>query len=339
MKEEVKGIYDSSFYQNQMHESLTSAKQIVPILMDSFNPQSVVDVGCGVGTWLSVFMEHGIEDVQGIDGEYVDKQLLHIPSEKFLSHDLTKKMDTVNIRKFDLLLSLEVAEHIDASLADNYLDALTALSDIIIFSAAPPGQTGVGHVNEQWPDFWRMKFRNRGYECLDFIRPLIWEKIENAFWYSQNMIVYLKSDIRHQYNHLFSRDSFHCFSIVHPEMYLNKNHELSGVAAKLFHSKFYDFLIENENIGGLQFKYYAGRAYKENKQWEQAENCLNYYLKSSLSEYRLSAHYHLADIFIKKNDVERALMHINRCLSMTNGNHGGARALMAKLISVGDCDV
>lgn len=336
MNDESKCIYDQIFYQNQMHDSLMSAKQIVPILIDSFNPTSVVDVGCGVGTWISVFAENGVEDIQGIDGEYVDQRLLHIPSERFLSHDLTKPLNPSNMRKFDLLLSLEVAEHIDASLADCYLDTLTALSDVIVFSAAPPGQTGVGHINEQWPDFWRMKFRNRGYESLDFIRPLIWEKIENAFWYSQNMIVYLKSDIRNKYEHLFHRDSFHGYSVVHPEMYLNKEHELSEIAAKLFQNKLYDFLIENENIGSILFKYYAGRAYKENKEWSQAEHCLNEYLKSSSSEYRLSAHYHLADIFVSIHDVERALFHINTCLSMTNGNHGGAKALMVRVSNVGE---
>ncbi len=55
----ILSIYNKTFYDNQEKGSLNSAKIIVPIVMDIVKPKSVIDVGCGVGTWLSVFKQLG----------------------------------------------------------------------------------------------------------------------------------------------------------------------------------------------------------------------------------------------------------------------------------------
>ena len=60
-----------------------SAKEVVPHVLELLKPESVVDVGCGVGSWLAVFREHGIDDFLGVDGAYVDLDLLQIPPESF----------------------------------------------------------------------------------------------------------------------------------------------------------------------------------------------------------------------------------------------------------------
>ena len=57
-------------------------------------------------------------------------------------------------RKFDLVLSLEVAEHLPSECAEAFVESLVNLGPVILFSAAIPYQGGENHVNEQWPEYW-----------------------------------------------------------------------------------------------------------------------------------------------------------------------------------------
>ncbi|MEJ1938736.1 methyltransferase domain-containing protein, partial [Nostoc sp. NIES-2111] len=158
-----------------------AAKEIVPVLMEILNPTSVIDVGCGIGTWLSVFHSFGVEDILGIDGESIDKSSLrlHIDGSKFIAHDLTKPFQCA--RKFDLVISLEVAEHLPEEAADIFVKTLVSLGDYIIFSAAVPNQGGTGHINEQWPTYWSIKFKQYGFETYDCIRYAFWSN-RNVDW-------------------------------------------------------------------------------------------------------------------------------------------------------------
>lgn len=169
-----------------------AAEIVVPHLLRMFPVQSVLDVGCGLGTWLAVFQEQGVTDVLGLDGSNVDRRQLQITEPQFKEWDLRRPFDLG--RRFDLVLCLEVAEHLPAAYAEEFVMSLCRHSDRIIFSAAVPGQRGQYHVNEQWVDYWRSKFRQRGYELSDAIRPLIWDDDNVDVWYRQNMFFYTKDE-------------------------------------------------------------------------------------------------------------------------------------------------
>src|SRR6516225_27125 len=98
--------YTSNFFQTIAPSAVDSARVIVPRLIDLVRPRSVVDVGCGTGSWLRVFKEHGIDDVLGIDGPYVPPHARELPEQQFREHDLTRPLRLH--RRFDLVLSLEV---------------------------------------------------------------------------------------------------------------------------------------------------------------------------------------------------------------------------------------
>ena len=142
--------YTEEFYEIVREGAKESAKEIIPIIFEFIQPKSVIDVGCGVGTWLSVFQAHGVEDVWGIDGDYIDKNVLEIPEEKFLTFDLKNPFKLS--RQFDLVVSLEVGEHLPQECAETFVESLTQLAPVILFSAAIPFQGGTDHVNEQWQD-------------------------------------------------------------------------------------------------------------------------------------------------------------------------------------------
>src|SRR5687768_14165313 len=143
--------------------NLSAPQEIVPQLVKLFNPKSVVDIGCGLGTFLHCFKLEGVKDVLGIDGPWVNKELLkkYLNENEFLERDLEKEI--LLEKKYDLVLSLEVAEHLAPESADIFIQSLISSGRIIIFSAAIPRQGGQNHVNEQWLPFWEDKFMRYGY--------------------------------------------------------------------------------------------------------------------------------------------------------------------------------
>jgi SAM-dependent methyltransferase len=175
------------YIHTEEYHNLKSPNVIVPILLGQILPKSVLDVGCGIGTWLKIFNESGVEDYLGIDGEYVDRKMLKIPLDKFQAIDLRTNWN-LN-RKFDLVISLEVAEHLPAKCADDFVESLTNHGETILFSAAIPGQGGQHHINEQPPAYWQSKFERHGFFFHDTIRPLIWENEKIQWWYKQNIFL------------------------------------------------------------------------------------------------------------------------------------------------------
>lgn len=180
--------YDSAFYDVQSDGSYRSARKIVPLVLERVRAASVLDVGCGVGTFLRVFTEHGVADVQGLDGDYVPRDRLRIDPARFQGRDLGQPFDLG--RRFDLVMSVEVAEHLEDAKADLFVENLCRHGDVVLFSAAIPDQGGTHHVNERWPSYWIAKFAARGYQVYDLLRPLIWADGEVEYWYRQNCLVF-----------------------------------------------------------------------------------------------------------------------------------------------------
>jgi SAM-dependent methyltransferase len=213
--------YPNRFFERITEGSRSSAREIVPLVLELMRPRHVVDVGCGLGTWLSVFRDYGVDDVVGVDGDYVDRGKLEIPEERYMPHDLTKPLRMR--RKFDLVVSLEVAEHLPGKCAGTFVDSLTRLGPVILFSAAIPFQGGTNHVNEQWPDYWRKRFQEKGYVAIDCLRRKIWQNENVAWWYAQNILVFAKQNYLEDYPLLkkeFEVTATSQLSIVHPKRYI-----------------------------------------------------------------------------------------------------------------------
>jgi 2-polyprenyl-3-methyl-5-hydroxy-6-metoxy-1,4-benzoquinol methylase len=121
--------YGRAFFDEQQGESLRSAEVAIPLLMALVKVQLAIDVGCGVGTWRRVLMAHGVSDVLGIDGDDVDRKALHIPSDRFLPLDICQPFAFK--RRFDVALSLEVAEHLPAEFAEGFIDSLVRLALVL----------------------------------------------------------------------------------------------------------------------------------------------------------------------------------------------------------------
>jgi SAM-dependent methyltransferase len=180
--------YDKVFFDYISEGSGRSARRIAPLLMRMVSPLSVLDIGCGAGAWLREWSANELDDWIGVDGDYVDPDQLLIPASHFHRRDLSKAFSLD--RRFDLVCSFEVAEHIAPACADQFVDNAVAHGDVIAFSAATPGQGGEFHVNEQPYDYWRAKFSARGYQCFDAVRPLIAGDREIEPWYRYNILLF-----------------------------------------------------------------------------------------------------------------------------------------------------
>lgn len=208
--------YDVKFYENQKEGSCASAKKVAPFILALFqNIHSVVDFGCGVGCWLKMF-DNGKRKIKGFDfGSGVPVNLIINP-ESYENINLANPID-IN-EKFDLCISLEVGEHIEAKYCEAFIDNLTNAADIILFSAAIPGQPGRRHVNTQWPAWWARRFNSRGFIPFDILRPYFWLDKDICWWYRQNMILYLNLNQEKYYKKLQKFSNFNCLPIVHPDM-------------------------------------------------------------------------------------------------------------------------
>jgi len=207
---------EDKFYTHDeaVHNS-RAPKEVVAIIIDLIQPKSVLDVGCGIGTWLQTFNQLGIMDYLGVDGDYVDRSLLKIPEDRFQPQDLRTQWD-LN-RKFDIVISLEVAEHLEEKYAQHFVNNLVKNGDVIIFSAAVPGQAGQHHLNEQWLSYWIKIFSKFQFNYYDVLRPKIWNNPGVDVWYKQNIVIFCKNG--HPLNETLAKISSDYVNLIHPDLF------------------------------------------------------------------------------------------------------------------------
>jgi SAM-dependent methyltransferase len=187
------------------------------MILELLHPKSVVDLGCGTGAWLAELKRQGVSRVLGVDGAHIPAEQLEINVNEFLAADVTKPLPLGD--KFDLAMSLEVAEHLAEKEADAFTDTLAGLAPVVLFSAAIPFQGGEHHVNEQWPKYWVEKFKERGFLALDPFRHLLWERSDVDWWYAQNLVLFVQQSSIERFSLLQSAERG-VSAYVHPRNYL-----------------------------------------------------------------------------------------------------------------------
>lgn len=181
--------YDQTFYDYISKGSRRSAEVIAPLLLSKLKIESVLDVGCGAGAWLAAWKENSV-NIIGLDGDYVNKEYLYINESEFKPTDLSKPFNLE--QQFSLAQSLEVAEHLPTARSSGFIQDLCRHANFVLFSAAPPGQGGDNHINEQTYSFWGNLFAEQDYYCLDIVRPSIKNNMKVEPWYRYNTFLYVK---------------------------------------------------------------------------------------------------------------------------------------------------
>ena len=234
--------YNDQFYKALTEGAYYSAKPFVSILSNlSINPKKVIDVGCGRGPWLKAFSDSGSKELVGIDGDWVRQEDMLDKKIKFHSIDLNSSViqNPIN-KKFDLAMSLEVAEHLKPEQAINFVNYLISFSDTILFSAAFSGQGGTDHFNERPHSYWAKIFITKGYLPYDLFRSKVWENQDIEVWYRQNTFLYLKRDSKFEkkfkekgIKYISELSLMNC---IHPDLYqlrVEESNKLSQSILKL----------------------------------------------------------------------------------------------------------
>ncbi len=212
-------IYSKNFYRTRHQDTKYAAHKILSILKNILPLRSIVDFGCGTGTWLLAAENLGFKELEGYEGNWLNKSMYKCNKATLTTHNLEDKINT--IKRYDIALSLEVAEHLSAKRAHSFVEELCNIANIVLFSAAIPGQGGTHHINEQWQSYWVKKFNENNFSAYDVVRPKIWNDPKISFWYKQNILLFINndivSDLELQKNIPFITD------IIHPEQYLIKH--------------------------------------------------------------------------------------------------------------------
>lgn len=188
--------YSLEYYEKFVEEpAVRSAGTIADSIVNEFKQGSIIDVGCGTGALLEVLRNKGCEAF-GLD--YSEAALKFCRSRHLSVAKFDLEGDALDLgRVYDVAVSMEVAEHLPRKVADRYVDFLTRLSPVVIFTAAQPGQGGADHVNEQPLSYWIAKFRTRGFTHLDSVSQRwreTWEAAGNVeSWYFKNLMIFRKA--------------------------------------------------------------------------------------------------------------------------------------------------
>ena len=194
-----------------------AARIVVPMVMELFHPASVVDFGCGLGDWLAEFQSRGVPRILGLDGAWVPVQNLQFPPTYFRTIEFTSTYTLEE--RFDLAVCLEVAEHFTDQHATRLISALTTAADVVLFSAAIPGQGGYEHINERFQKDWIDRFSAQGFTAFDLIRSRIWLHPDVAYWYQQNILLFANAQAIERFG---LKPGPIITSLVHPGLYLQK---------------------------------------------------------------------------------------------------------------------
>jgi SAM-dependent methyltransferase len=183
-------IYRDLQAQQRGEEAKTrsSATRVLSIIKQYIEVRSVLDIGCGLGSWLAAAQSLGTTEILGIEGPWLDRNALVVDLNLVQVHNLDQPISLG--RRFDLVVCIEVGEHLKPEAAPNLVGSLVTHGDCILFSAAIPFQGGSDHLNEQFLDYWAALFAKHGFRPVDIVRGSIWNDDSMLWWLRQNCITF-----------------------------------------------------------------------------------------------------------------------------------------------------
>jgi SAM-dependent methyltransferase len=180
-----------TFYTTTRKGKGASIEVAANLILEAFQPKEVVDIGCGEGLFLNVLHQNGV-NVLGCD---ISEAALKVSAKDFVIFQADATKPVRFNKTFDLCICVEIAEHIPTRYSKTLVQNVTRASDTIFFTAAPPWQGGVGHINEQLPEFWIKLFEAEGYQLEEALTESLKHRMEAAdvvFWLSQNLMIFTR---------------------------------------------------------------------------------------------------------------------------------------------------
>jgi hypothetical protein len=177
-------LYNDEFFEWHLKHARHYSIETMNWYIERFQPDSVVDFGCGIGSYLESCYFNQVPKFQGFDigGEFAKKytpNFLH----KYIEYvDCTTPIDCGT---FECVISFETIEHIEPSGTEVFIKNLVNATDKslgrILFTGAPPEQEGCGHINCQTKEYWLEAFAKHNFYLNNEMTNLVkdgWSKLD-----------------------------------------------------------------------------------------------------------------------------------------------------------------
>jgi SAM-dependent methyltransferase len=187
---DIANAFDSAWHWDLFFLDVPPIRWIIEFLQ----PGSILDLGCGSGIYPRLYQHLGVADVLGVDG--LDLSATVLTADTYREADLQQPFDAG--RRFDLVICLEVLEHLFPERSDVLLDTIAAhATETILFSMAEPGQPGNGHINCLTMDAVLAHWEARGW-YPNLAQTLGLRAISTMSWFRRNILVLKRQpDSRH----------------------------------------------------------------------------------------------------------------------------------------------
>jgi len=186
LKKEYPKLPERLNFSHMQAEEKPFANRLAEWVKRELNPLTLLDIGCGPGHFVDSFRDQSI-DAKGID---VDERV----HEK--EHLTYQSLFDITTEKADVVVCMEVAEHIDSSLEDQVVDkVVSTVNKTLIWTAAAIGQGGIGHINCKNKNDWSEKITNAGLvRNIEKEKQLIsdMKKGSHMGWFTQNLLYFEK---------------------------------------------------------------------------------------------------------------------------------------------------
>jgi cyclopropane fatty-acyl-phospholipid synthase-like methyltransferase len=181
-------LYNDEFFEWHVKYAREYSIKTMDWFLDNFNVRSVVDFGAGIGSYLECAHDRGLE-VKGYEISETAKKYTPAIIQPFIEYrDCTKPIYT---KGYDCVISFETAEHINPEGTQQFIDNLQkATEGYFLFTAAPPGQQGTGHINMHSRAWWIDRFTDLSYmQKTTEVISANWARLGAPKYICDNLIV------------------------------------------------------------------------------------------------------------------------------------------------------
>ncbi len=181
-------MYNYDFHKSIENDEIPQADRLGYYIKTYIKPNQFHDFGCSTGIYVKSVKQHNIP---ATGFEFSDEAVKNAVTSNIIQCDLTNPLYTEKIPN-TLGLCLEVLEHIDDKDWKPVLENIVNNCDKLIFSAAVPGQGGVGHINCRPKIDWIKRFHSLGWVVdLDATKHLLsyMQQGYHMGWFTNNAMV------------------------------------------------------------------------------------------------------------------------------------------------------
>ena len=186
-------IYNPIIFRAFHEVALSSAPGVIRTFQAVFpGARRYVDVGAGSCAFAAEALRRGLA-CAACEYSPVARRLGKKQGVDVRPFDLTRTPPAQLDGPFDLAYCFEVAEHVPEPMGRDLVKFIASLAPLVVFTAAPPGQKGHGHINLQPKEYWIGQFASHGFAH----RSDLSKRVSDSFaredvisWLVENVMVF-----------------------------------------------------------------------------------------------------------------------------------------------------